>query len=244
MTTSAFAWPGGARAAVSITFDDGRPSQARGAEILAAHGLRGTFFVLMRQVAAAPEAWQAMARAGHEIGNHTRTHPCSGNFAWSRPTALEDWTIERIAEDIDAASAEIAACFGARPRSFAYCCGQSFVGRGAGRRSYVPVVAERFLVGRGFRDEHPNDPAFVDLAHVGGVDLDGLQADAIARLVDAAARDGAWLALAGHEVDERPGQSVDPRALDAACRALRARGDIWVAPLGEVAAYVAQRRGR
>jgi peptidoglycan-N-acetylglucosamine deacetylase len=47
---------------------------------------------------------------------------------------------------------------GRRPRSFAYPCGQRFVGRGKAIQSYVPLVAEHFLVGRRFLDEIPNDP--------------------------------------------------------------------------------------
>ena len=53
-----FSWPGGARAAVSLTYDDAVPSQRDAAEELARAGLRGTFFL----TGTAPdlrERWQA-----------------------------------------------------------------------------------------------------------------------------------------------------------------------------------------
>ena len=55
-----------------------------------------------------------------------------------------------------------------KPRTFAYPCGQRFVGRGFEVRSYVPPVAERSLAGRGYLDESANDPAVCDLAEAMG----------------------------------------------------------------------------
>jgi len=43
--TASFAWPGGARAAVSLTYDDAVPTQrGNAARQLGARGLAGTFF--------------------------------------------------------------------------------------------------------------------------------------------------------------------------------------------------------
>jgi hypothetical protein len=41
-------------------------------------------------------------------------------------------------------------------------------------RSYVPLVAERFLVGRGYLDESPNNPAVCDLSQAMGTPFDDL----------------------------------------------------------------------
>jgi hypothetical protein len=76
-----------------------------------------------------------------------------------------------IREDLNA---EIERLLGTRPTTFAYPCGEKFIRRGVEAESYVPFVAKRFLVGRGFRDEAANDPAFCDLAQVLGVDSDGM----------------------------------------------------------------------
>jgi peptidoglycan/xylan/chitin deacetylase (PgdA/CDA1 family) len=64
----------------AITFDDGDRSNYRDAfPVLAAHGLRATFFVIAGAVGdGAHVAWselREMADAGMEIGSHSLTHP-------------------------------------------------------------------------------------------------------------------------------------------------------------------------
>jgi len=61
---------------VALTFDDG-PAPARTdtlLRVLASRGVRATFFVIGRELAAAPEAGRRLVAAGHELGNHTYTH--------------------------------------------------------------------------------------------------------------------------------------------------------------------------
>jgi peptidoglycan/xylan/chitin deacetylase (PgdA/CDA1 family) len=67
---------------VSLSFDDGRVSQAVVDGLLAARHLHGTFFIISRQVDTGndPESltWAQvhhLARGGNEIAGHTRTHP-------------------------------------------------------------------------------------------------------------------------------------------------------------------------
>lgn len=163
MTQSVF--PRGAHAALSLSFDDARPSQlALGLPILDAHQVRATFYVVPKSVRSQQDEWRGAAAAGHEIGNHTATHPCSVNHVSSRSDGLEDYTITRIKANIDRASREIEMLLGIRPQTFAYPCGQTFVGRGRHKASFVPVVARRFVAGRGYRSETANDPSGCDLA--------------------------------------------------------------------------------
>jgi len=70
-------WHGPRRgAAAALTFDDGPTSGAtpRVLEILAAAGVRATFFVLGKRVAEDPVLVRAIAAAGHEIGIHGFDH--------------------------------------------------------------------------------------------------------------------------------------------------------------------------
>jgi peptidoglycan-N-acetylglucosamine deacetylase len=64
------------RSALALTFDDG-PSETTPAllEILAANRVRATFFMCGHNVRRLPGIAREVARAGHEIGNHTDTHP-------------------------------------------------------------------------------------------------------------------------------------------------------------------------
>jgi peptidoglycan-N-acetylglucosamine deacetylase len=64
------------RQALALTFDDG-PSESTPAllEILAEHGVRATFFMCGKNVRRCPSIAREVATAGHEIGNHTDSHP-------------------------------------------------------------------------------------------------------------------------------------------------------------------------
>jgi peptidoglycan/xylan/chitin deacetylase (PgdA/CDA1 family) len=202
-------WPDGKRAALSLTFDDARPSQlAAGLPIFAEHGAKATFYLTGQNVAAHAGEWRAAAQAGHEMGNHTMTHPCSGNFAWSRNRALEELTLDRIRTEILDANRAIAEATGATPVTFAYPCGQKFVGRGEHVQSYVPLVSRMFLAGRGWLDESANDPAFVDLAQTFGYPMDDVEFEELKPVVDDAIERGQWLVLAGHDIGRGPGHQV------------------------------------
>jgi peptidoglycan-N-acetylglucosamine deacetylase len=64
------------RRALALTFDDG-PSEGTPEllRILAEHGVSATFFFCGANVERLPEVARAVADAGHEIGNHSHTHP-------------------------------------------------------------------------------------------------------------------------------------------------------------------------
>jgi len=239
-----FPWPEGKRAAVCLTFDDARPSQVDvGVPILNGCGLRATFYVSPSRVPERLDAWKAAVAAGHEIGNHSLLHPCTGNFSWSRGKALEDYTLDQMATELDKANAEIRRLLGVRPVTFAYPCGQKFVGRGVDARSYVPVVAERFIAGRGWRDEGTNAPAFCDPAQLMGVEFDGLTFEQLKVLVDEAAEQGAWLVLAGHEIGEGGRQTTRADTLRAFCEYARdPKNGLWVDTVANITRYVLRRR--
>src|SRR6185369_52482 len=64
------------RPALALTFDDG-PSESTPAllEILAEHNVLATFFMCGKNVRRLPAVARAVAAAGHEIGNHSDSHP-------------------------------------------------------------------------------------------------------------------------------------------------------------------------
>jgi peptidoglycan/xylan/chitin deacetylase (PgdA/CDA1 family) len=66
----------GTRPAIALTFDDGpSESTAELLEILARHRAPATFFQIGANVRRLPEVAREVLAAGHEIGNHTDTHP-------------------------------------------------------------------------------------------------------------------------------------------------------------------------
>lgn len=240
-----FRWPGGRRAAVSLTFDDARPSQLdHGIPVLDRHGIKGTFFANPDRVKQRHGDWRRALDNGHEIANHTMTHPCSGNFPFARKKALEDMTLEQMAQELDSASAALETLLGVRPRTFAYTCGNSFVGRGANHRSYVPLVAERFVVGRDAFNECANDPLFCDLALAASLDADRASLSQIERWIDQAVETGGWVIFMAHDVfPALARQSISVKKLGDVCRLLaKRREEIWTDTVLAVGEYIAARQ--
>jgi len=243
-STTSFPWSNGKWVAVSLSFDDARLSQIdTGLALLRDHHVKATFFVQPENVRKRLEGWKQAVADGHEIGNHSQTHPCTGNYAFSRHNALEGYSLTMMATQLDDANVEIESLLGVKPRTFAYPCGLKFVGRGLDVRSYVLLVAERFLLGRGYMDESPNDPEFCDLSQAMGTRFDNLDFEQMRTLVDQAAKDGRWIIFVGHEIGERGFQVTDTAALAALCDYLNnpANG-IWLGTVAEIADYVRQQR--
>lgn len=232
-------YPQGKRAAVSLTFDDARLSQIDvGMPILDRHGVAGTFYVMTGSVEKRLDGWKLAVARGHEIGNHTRHHPCSGNFKFARGKALEDYTLERMEQELLDAQGAIEAQLGVRPTTFAYPCGQSFVGRGVQQQSYVPLVRKHFVAGRGYMGEVHNKPEYCSLGHLIGVGFDAKDLATAQKWVEAAVEDGGWLILCGHEVGGAAFQTVRADVLDELCGLLRGRGDIWLDTVAAVAQHI------
>jgi peptidoglycan/xylan/chitin deacetylase (PgdA/CDA1 family) len=241
-------WPDGRQAAVSLTFDDARSSQLDVAlPLLDQYGVKATFFVLtdmgQAPVAAHLDAWRRVVAQGHEIGNHSMSHPCSGNAFWSRDNAIETYDLDRIRDELERANARIAELLGVTPETLAYPCGHTFVGRGTATASYVPVVARMFLAGRGWRSEWANDPTVCDLAQVAGIGMDQKALADVLPLLAEAGRRGQWLVLVGHTVGTGGPETtrVDMPAGLIEYAQNPANG-IWLAPFGCVARFLAGQR--
>lgn len=242
----AFAWPEGKQVAVSLSFDDARPSQVdAGTALLDEYGVKATFYVVPATVEKRLAGWKQAAANGHEIGNHSLNHACTGNFPWSRQKALEDYTLKQMRRELAQANDRIEQLLGVTCRSFAYPCGQTFVGRGKNTQSYIPVVAGLFASGRGWLDEGPNDPTFCDMAQLTGMEMDGKDFDQILPLLQQARKTGKWLVLAGHEMGESGSQTTRLSMLrQLIAYAQDPTNGIWLAPVGTVAEYVQQQRAR
>ncbi len=239
-----FPWPPGIRGAVSLTFDDARLSQVdRLIPVLDRHGVKATFYVSPDNVAARLDGWRKAVRTGHEIGNHTMTHPCTGNYPAFRWNSLEEMTLDGLAKEIDDAQRAIGRTLGVEPRSFAYPCGQTFVGRGRDVKSYVPLVAGRFLSGRKWLNEDANDPAFCDLAQLLAFESDGRPFAALKALVDKAAAEGRWLILVGHEVGDGGYQTTLASSVEELCRYAREPANgLRIDTVGAIAGYIEEVR--
>ena len=240
-----FQWPEGKKMGLSFTFDDARLSQADlGIPLLDRYGVKATFYVSPENMIQRLEEWKEAVGNGHEIGNHSLVHPCTVNFAWSRDKALENYTLDAMRMELDSASKFIKEKLTVNPVSFAYPCGQTFVGKGVETKSYIPLVASLFETGRGWLDEGPNDPACCDLSQLTGMELDGKSFEQIISLVESAKANGQWLVLAGHEMNTGGPQTSLLSTIEAICKyASDPSNGIWVDHVHNVASYIRERRG-
>ncbi len=235
-----FQWPQGREMALSLTFDDARISQTDiGVPLLDRHGVKATFYVSPGNLLLRAEDWKKASLNGHDVGNHSILHPCTGNFAWSRNKALEDYTLDKMRIELDSASRLIEKVVGVNPVSFAFPCGQKFVGRGLEARSYVPLIAEMFETGRGWLDEGPNNPSFCDFSQLMGMELDGKSFSQIKDLIESARKQGYWLILAGHEINEKGFQTSMVSTIDSLCSyAADPANKIWIDNVRNIASYI------
>lgn len=238
--SSQFIWPHGKRAALSLSFDDARLSQMdRGIPLLDKHGVKATFYVTVNSMHRRLDGWKRAVANGHEVGNHTLTHPCSGNFGWSQDAALENYTLARMEADIAKSNEEIQQSLGVKTTTFAFPCGQKFVGRGEKTHSYVPLIAQHFVAGRGFRDESTNDPMFCDLAQLCGQDSDDQPFEQLKPWLDDAVKNGRWTIFVSHEVGDTVCQAMLPEVLETICRyAKDPANGIWIDTVANLAMHV------
>jgi len=200
------------RGAVSLSFDDGRKTQAKVViPQLNKRGLRGTFYLCPGHEGYIHlmDDWVQASEDGHEIGNHTMTHPCSLAFQDDPSTSgLETMSLDDIERDILEAERILERDFPeSGPRSFCYPCYQTHVGSGLTRQSYVPIVARHFIAGRA-AGEHGffNHPMTCDPFALWSTPADHLRGEHLIGLAERAAAQGRWLILAFHDVgDDRLG---------------------------------------
>lgn len=122
-----FKWPGGAKAAVVFTYDDGLDCHLDVAvPQLDEFGLKGSFYCTghSNSLYDRLEEWRAIAEKGHELGNHTLFHPCDGEqFDWVKEEYdLNNYTPEQLLAELRTANTLLKAIDGNETRTFAYTC--------------------------------------------------------------------------------------------------------------------------
>ena len=96
-------------ARIALTFDDG-PAEWTGPilDVLAAHDARATFFVIGSLAQERGEILRRIVAEGHEVGNHT----------WSHPWLARDCDDQRVRDELERTNLLLADLIGSRPRRF------------------------------------------------------------------------------------------------------------------------------
>ena len=215
----ASAWPGGARAAVSLAYDDALPSQLEHAlPVLDRYRLKATFYLQLSNPALARrmDAWRQAARRGHELGNHTLFHQCSGSKPdrpWVEPHRnLDTTSAAQMRDQVLLANTMLTAIDGKRRRTFTPPCGDE--------HPYIGLVEQEFAA-----------------VKRQGVAADGLDGPRLIALVKQAERTGGFVAFTFHGVGGDY-LSVTRAAHEQLVRYLASRrGRVWTDTYLNIATY-------
>ena len=125
-----FGWPGAAKAAVSLSYDDALESQLDHAvPALNRYGMKATFYLTLGSdvVHRRMRDWQRVASEGHELGNHTLFHQCSAKGpgrAWVQAhNDLDRMDRDQLLAQIRLGNTLLYAIDGKTQRSFTVPCG-------------------------------------------------------------------------------------------------------------------------
>jgi peptidoglycan/xylan/chitin deacetylase (PgdA/CDA1 family) len=243
-----FAWPNGARAAVSLTYDDGVDVQLDNVvPDLDAAGLHATFFVpghsesLRKRLA----EWRALPARGHELGNHAIFHPClqklPGRDWVPAEYALESYSVRRIADEAQAMNTTLLAIDGDSVRTFAYNCGDTT----AGGVSYVDAMRPLFLAARIGEDRIAEDPRTLDLHRVPSWMVQDVSGEAMIAFVKKAVDAGGLAVFMFHGVGGGHSISISRQAHQQLLAWLAAnRASVWTDTFRAVTSHVAAEQKR
>lgn len=227
--------------AVSLTYDDGLNVHLDiVTKALDSAGFKGTFYI---PVSSKPlfkrmDEWAAISRNGHELGNHTLFHPCSGKSKgrdWvSEENDLDGYTVDQIVNEIGMANVVLKAVDGKEKRSFAYTCGDM----AAGDTVFVGLIRDEFIAARGV-SSRMNPYCGTDLFDVGAYMVMNQTGDELINLVKQAQKENTFLVFLFHGVGGEHSINVSAEAHSQLVHFLKANEkDIWVASFGEVTEYM------
>ncbi len=174
---TAFTWPNGQKAAVSLSYDDALNSQLDHAiPTLNKYGLKGTFYLQLSSpvIDQRLAEWRAAAATGHELGNHTLFHQCSksqpGRDWVEAHRDLDQLTVAQMKDQVRMANTMLYAIDGKRERTFTAPC----IDKNAGGQNYIDAVKSEFVAiklesGGVTPDMNKLDPYAVGVAFPTGV---------------------------------------------------------------------------
>lgn len=231
----------GKSCAVVLTYDDALNVHLDNViPCLDSVGMKGTFYITGESQALAKRIndWRLAASHGHELGNHTLTHPCDGSpegRAWVTPEKdLSRYSLNRAVNEIRITNTLLQAIDGKTERTFAYPCGDTKIDT----VSFYPLVANEFAGARGVQPKLENLNS-VDLTNIGCYAINGQTGDYMIDLVKKAMETHTLLVFLFHGVGGEHNLNVSLEAHSQLVHYLQQhRKEIWVAPLVDVAGYI------
>jgi len=235
-------WPAGKRGAVSLTYDDGLDSQLDLAvPALDRFGFKATFFLTYDNIKRRLSDWARLARMGHELANHTVTHPCDlGPFT---PSSYRRRELVPMARWLGRTAQHPPV------RSFAYPCDVTNLGAGDPNRQearFDRLLASAGIAAARTSEGEPNRPATTlrrpHRLQALAVGFDATDFAAVDAYLRHAAAQGYWAILVFHDIAAVPTEAGQTGiALHSEILQSIADGPLWCAPLATVFDRIRQR---
>ena len=227
--------------AVVLTYDDAIDADLDNViPALDSVGLKATFYLIGRSpvIAKRMEEWRAAARDGHELGNHSLTHPCDGSLpdrAWVDPDHdLSKYSIPRAQDDVKINNVLLQAIDGKTVRTYAFPCGEFTIHDS----SYYLGLRKDFVCARGVAPRMET-MGRINLDNIGAYGMNGQTGDQMIELVKQAQEKHALLVFLFHGVGGGHNINVGRGPHSQLLHYLKDHSDtIWVAPMVDVALYV------
>lgn len=234
----------GKKAAVVITYDDAINEHLDNAiPLLDSLKLRATFYItgFSPSMQARFAEWKKIAVNGHELGNHTLYHPCTGGKGreWVKPDYdLSKYTVQRIVDEIKANNLLLQSMDGKTRRTFAFPCADIK----AGDSSYVNAIKYDFVALRSVRNEM-HQIGQIDLNNADCYMVNGETGDQLIAWAKKAVETNSLLIILFHGVGGGNGLNVSLPAHRQFLEYLKQNEkDIWIAPMIEVADYIKEKQ--
>lgn len=176
---SQFDWPNDAIAAVSLSYDDALNSHLDNvAPALDKYNLKGSFYLTLSSpvVKNRLEEWRTIAKNGHELGNHSLNHACSGSLPgrdWvAKHNDLDNKYLIEVINEIQTANTFLTAIDGHSERTFTVPCADKIVEK----KNYVLSLHKDFVGIKSHVGEIPLKKSAIDRLNMpvlAPVDVDG-----------------------------------------------------------------------
>jgi peptidoglycan/xylan/chitin deacetylase (PgdA/CDA1 family) len=184
------------------------------------------------------EEWRAAAREGHELGNHSLTHPCDATLpgnSWVDPDRdLSKYSIPRTQDEIRVTNVLLKAIDGKTVRTFASPCGEFKIHDS----SYYFGLRKEFAGARGV-NPHMETLGKIDPDNIGAFGMNGQTGEQMIALVKQAQETHTLLVFLFHGVGGGHNINVSLSAHSQLVHYLKDHEDqIWIAPMVDVANYI------
>lgn len=228
------------KCAVSLTYDDALNVELDNAiPALDSVGLKGSFYLSGYSTALTNriDEWRAIAKNGHELGNHTLYHPCASGAGRGFVTSdydLKKYTFRRLMDEIRMTNTLLKAIDGKTKRTFAYPCGDTKIGDS----SYIGLLKNDFIAARGTESRMPAISQ-ISLYNIECYGINGETGDQLIALVKKAMQTNSLLVFLFHGVGGGHSLNVSLEAHSQLLHFLKQnQNDVWVAPMIDIAEHV------